>query len=93
MTCCLKTASGFQPHRLDGTFKKLLRDAGLLKDANGQQRTLYSLRHTYTTLELLTNTIDIHTLSKQLGNSTAMIERHYSKLTATMAAERLAKSK
>lgn len=48
-----KTASGYQPHRLDGTFKKLLRDAGLLKEATGQQRTLYSLRHTYTTLELL----------------------------------------
>ena len=28
--------------------------------------------------------------SKQLGNSVAMIERYYSKLTATMAAERLA---
>ena len=31
-----------------------------------------------------------HALSKQLGNSVAMIERYYSKLTATMAAERLA---
>ena len=28
--------------------------------------------------------------SKQMGNSAAMIERHYSKLTATMAADRLA---
>jgi len=26
-----------------------------------------------------------------MGNSAAMIEKHYSKLTATMAAERLAK--
>ena len=33
---------------------------------------------------------DIHTLSKQMGNSAAMIDRHYSKLTATMAADRLA---
>jgi integrase len=31
-----------------------------------------------------------HTLSKQVGNSALMIERRYSKLTATMAAERLA---
>jgi integrase len=85
-----KTTSGYQPHRIDGTFRRLLRDAGLLRDAAGQTRTLYSLRHTYATLELLTNTIDIHTLSKQMGNSAAMIERHYSKLTATMAAERLA---
>jgi site-specific recombinase XerD len=50
---------------------------------------LYSLRHTYATLELLNKGTDIHTLSKQMGNSAAMIERHYSKLTATMAAERL----
>ncbi len=85
-----KTTTGYQPHRLDGTFKKLLRDAGLLIDATGQQRTLYSLRHTYATQELLTSGINIHTLSKQLGNGAAMIKRHYSKLTAIMAAGRLA---
>jgi len=33
---------------------------------------------------------DIHTLSQQMGNSAAIIEKHYSKLTATMAAEKLA---
>jgi integrase len=85
-----KTTSGYQPYRIDGTFRRLLRDCGLEPDTAGQQRTLYSLRHTYATLELLTNTTDIYTLSKQLGNSAAMIERRYSKLTATMAAERLA---
>jgi len=31
-----------------------------------------------------------HTLSKQMGNSAAIIEKHYSKLTATMAADKLA---
>ena len=29
-----------------------------------------------------------HTLSRQMDNQEAMIEKHYSKLTATMAAER-----
>jgi integrase len=67
-----------------------MRDSRLEKDAEGQTRTLYSLRHTYATLELLENGTDIHTLAKQMGNSVAMIERHYSKLTATMAAGRLA---
>jgi integrase len=67
-----------------------MRDSGLLKDVEGQNRTLYSLRHAYATFELLENSTDIHTLSKQMGNSAAMIERHYSKLTATMAAEKLA---
>ena len=33
--------------------------------------------------------IDKHTLSRQMGTSVAMLERHYSKLTATMAAKRL----
>ncbi len=82
--------NGYQPPSLNGTFRRLMRDTGLLKDGAGQNRTLYSLRHTYATLELLRNGTDIHTLSKQMGNSAAMIERHYSKLTATMAAEKLA---
>lgn len=83
-------SDGHQPHSLVGTFRRLMRDSGLLKDGEGQNRTLYSLRHTYATLELLRGGTDIHTLSKQMGNSAAMIERHYSKLTATMAAEKLA---
>ncbi len=75
---------------MNGAFKRLMRYSGLLGGVDGQNRTLYSLRHTYATLELLENGTDIHTLSKQMGNSAAMIERHYSKLTATMAAEKLA---
>ena len=82
-------SNGYQPTSLNGAFKRLMRDSGLLKDADGQNRTLYSLRHTYATLELLRASTDIHTLAKQMGNSAAVIERHYSKLTATMAADRL----
>jgi integrase len=83
-------SSGEQPQSLVGTFRRLMRDSGLLKDSEGQSRTLYSLRHTYATLALLRGDTDIHILSKQMGNSAVMIERHYSKLTATMAAARLA---
>jgi integrase len=83
-------SDGHQPHSLVGTFRRLMRDSGLLVDGAGQTRTLYSLRHTYATLALLEGGADIHTLSKQMGNSAAMIERHYSKLTATMAADKLA---
>jgi FixJ family two-component response regulator len=43
----------------------------------------------YATQALLGGT-DIHTLAKQMGTSVRMLELHYSKLTATMAAERLA---
>ena len=83
-------SSGHQPQSFVGTFRRLMRDSGLGKTLDGQNRTLYSFRHTYATMELLRGATDIHTLSKQMGNSAAMIERHYSKLTATMAAERLA---
>lgn len=41
------------------------------------------------TAELLAGT-DIHTLAKQMGTSVRMLEQHYSKLTATMAAGKLA---
>lgn len=81
---------GSQPFAFQGTFKRMLASAGLSKDmSSGQERTLYSLRHTYATLELLNGT-DIHTLARQMGTSTLMLEKHYSKLTATMAAGKLA---
>ncbi len=83
-------STGYQPPSLNCTFRKLMRDSGLEKNEQGQTRTLYSLSHTYATPQLLNNSTDIHTLSKQMGNSAAMIEKHYSKLTATMAADKLA---
>jgi hypothetical protein len=83
-------SNGYQPTLLNGAFKRLMRDSAILKDARGQNRTLYSLSHTHATLEPVRVSTDIHTLAKQIGNSAAVIDRHYSKLTATMAAERLA---
>ena len=79
---------GQMPHLLENIFRHLMKKSGLLINGAGQNRTLYSLRHTYATLALA-NGIDIHTLAKQMGTSVVMIERHYSKLTAMMAAERL----
>ncbi len=81
---------GYQPPSLNGTSRQPMRNTGLLKNVDGQNRALYSLIHTYATFEILRGGADIHTLSKHMGNSAAMIERHYSKLTATMAANRLA---
>ena len=80
---------GQMPHLLENIFRHLMKKSGLLKNGAGQNRTLYSLRHTYAT-QALANGIDIHTLAKQMGTSVMMIERHYSKLTAMMAADRLA---
>lgn len=78
-----------QPYHFNAAFERLLTAADLLRDGAGQKRTLYSLRHTYATLELRAGT-DIHTLAKQMGTSVVMLERFYSKLNATMAAARLA---
>ena len=83
------TRAGVRPRTFNGMFGKLMRESGLLQAVGGGHRTLYSLRHTYATEELLVGT-DIHTLSKQMGTSVRMLEAHYSKLTATMAAAKLA---
>ena len=82
-------SNGYQAPSMNGTFRRLMRDSGMALDTNGQNRTLYSFRHTYATQELFAGT-DIHTLAKQMGTSVLMLERHYSKLTATMAADKLA---
>ena len=64
------------------TFKKFLEDIGLLVDTKtGQERTLYCLRHTYATFQLVNNNVDMHTLAKQMGTSIQMLEKHYSHLT------------
>ena len=81
--------AGDAPYSLDSVFERLMVESGLFKDATGKNRTLYSLRHTYATFALAEG-VDIHTLARQMGTSTLMIERHYSKLTPMMAAEKLA---
>ncbi len=85
-----RSRDGRKPYAFNGLFSRLLRHCQLLKNSAEQIRTLYSLRHTYATNELLGGT-DIHTLAKQMGTSVAMLERHYSKLSPTLAAGMLVK--
>ena len=67
--------------RIDGTFKKFLKEADLLESTEGKERTLYSLRHFYATQALSgNNPISVSLLAKQLGTSIKMIEKHYSHL-------------
>ena len=61
----------------------------LLKDRHGNARTLYSLRHTYATVQIIAG-IDYHKLAKNMGTSIVILERHYSHLTPTLAAKELA---
>jgi integrase len=78
-----------RPHRMKPIFTRLMENSGLLKDTTGKTRTLYSLRHTYATFALA-NGVDIHTVAKQMGTSVLMLEKHYSKLTPMLSAEKLA---
>ncbi len=76
---------GTVTEHLRQTFKAFLKDAGLLTyPKTGQDRTLYSLRHTYATFALVNAGMDIHALARQMDTSVPMIERHYSHLTPRM---------
>lgn len=83
------THEGHKPRSFESVFRNLMIASGLRKDMAGKFRSLYSLRHTYATFAL-TEGVDIHTLAKQMGTSIAMIERHYSKITPLISAEKLA---
>lgn len=80
---------GRVPADFTHTFARLIKEMGLNQADGSTNRTLYSIRHTYATEALLAGT-DIHTLAKQMGTSVGMLEQHYSKLTPTMAADKLA---
>lgn len=75
-----------QLSNMENIFRNLMTRSHLRKEISGQNRTLYSLRHTYAT-RALAKGVDIHTLAKQMGTSVGMIERHYSKLTPMLKAD------
>ncbi|RTR38656.1 hypothetical protein EKG38_10780 [Shewanella canadensis] len=47
-------------------------------------RTLYSLRHTYITWQLMSGEVCMKVLAKQCGTSLQMIEQHYSYVVPKM---------
>ena len=59
------------------TFKKLLKDAELLKNAEGMDRTLYSLRHTYATFRIELGKLRPEELADMMGTSPQNIYNHY----------------
>jgi integrase len=76
---------GSVTEHLRQTFKAFLTASDLLIcPKTGENRVLYSLRHTYATFALVNDGMEIHALAKQMGTSIGMIERHYSHLTPRM---------
>jgi len=71
---------------MDVHFRRVLEATGLRQGHRGQNRTLYSLRHTCITFRLLFGSgIDLLTLAKNARTSVDMIERFYaSELSAEM---------
>ena len=79
--------NGKQSKGLHRSFEQFLKDLGILKDKFGDNRTLYSLRHTYATFSLIDGRVGIHDLARQMGTSVEMIEKHYSHLNSAMKAK------
>lgn len=75
---------------LDQTFKRFLEESGLLVcPVTQQNRTLYSLRHTYATFALINDGMDIHVLAGNMGTSIPMIQLHYNHLQPRMKKDML----
>ena len=83
-----RLANGETTNELGVAFRKALEECGL-KDSPDGARTLYSLRHTYITWQLLRRDLRIDILAKQCGTSTAMIEQHYSHVVPSMFEDEL----
>lgn len=66
---------------LKSPFERFLRKTGTL-EVDGQNRTIYSLRHTYITMRLSRGT-PIYFLSMNCGTSVEMIEKFYGKKRVT----------
>ena len=70
---------------LSRNFESFLAVNNLTYGADGKKRTLYSWRHFYATLDLQRG-MSTHALSRQMGNSTGVLDRFYSKLSPFMNA-------
>ena len=70
------------------TFNAALKGLGLDDSPQGE-RTLYSLRHSFITWELIAQKVTIDVLARQCGTSIEMIERHYSHVIPRMFSQQL----
>ena len=73
-------------------FDNLLKDLNLTFDSMGRKRTLYSLRHTYATFRL-SEEVSPYLLSKQMGTSVDMLEKHYGQVVNRLVATQITKNR
>lgn len=74
------------------SFATFLNAISLTRDTFGQQRTLYSLRHTYATARLEAG-VNHYTLAQNMGTSVAMLERFYGHTTNVSMVDELTRPK
>ena len=67
-----------------------MKSAGVETDSHGAKRTIYSLRHTYATFRLQEG-VHQFILAKNMGTSTAMLEKHYGHTSNVASAAELTK--
>ena len=67
--------------KVQRTFRAILIDMNLLTDRDGNERSLYSLRHTSIQMRLVNSEgeVNIYNLARNCGTSVEMIERFYAK--------------
>ena len=70
---------GKQIGSLKKGFNTVLEECGLRKDIDGENRTLYSLRHTYATFRIAEGAPH-YLIAQNMGTSIEMLEKHYVKL-------------
>lgn len=73
-------------HNLARNYETLLEELDLKMGADDQPRTLYSWRQFYATQDLERG-VSTHALSKQMGNSTPVIDKYYSKYSPLINAD------
>lgn len=79
---------GSTTNEIGRTFNTALKEIGLDDSPHGK-RTLYSLRHSFITWELVAQKVTIDVLARQCGTSIEMIERHYSHVIPRMFSQQL----
>lgn len=83
-----RTRSGKETSSFNHLFDRYLDEHNLLNDRNtGKKRVFYSLRSAHATTVMNMDQVPIRDLSKQLGNSVGIIQKHYDRATGDAIVE------
>ena len=83
-----RTRGGKEPSSFNHLFDRYLDEHNLLLDRNtGKKRVFYSLRSAHATAVMNMDQVPIRDLSKQLGNSVGIIQKHYDRASGDAIVE------